>query len=135
MFPASGRRAGSDLRASDAERHEVGDALGRHFAEGRLDQAEFSRRLDRAMGAVTRGQLDALFQDLPPLDGAARATGRRGGRLLTLVLLVVVAALTVGPITGDLHLPVVVLVLAAVWLWHRARWRGRTDTAAVGPGR
>jgi len=44
VFPASGRRAGSDLRASDAERHEVGDALGRHFAEGRLDDFETLHR-------------------------------------------------------------------------------------------
>ena len=34
---------------------------------GRLDQAEFKARLDRAMGAVTRGDLDGLFDDLPRL--------------------------------------------------------------------
>ena len=57
----------ADIRASDAERTEVADRLSHHFADGRLDQPEFKARLDRAMGATTRGDLDGLFDDLPPL--------------------------------------------------------------------
>ena len=56
----------ADIRASDAERAEVADRLSHHFADGRLDQPEFKARLDRAMGATTRGDLDGLCDDLPP---------------------------------------------------------------------
>ena len=55
------------LRVSDAERNEVADKLSRHFADGRLDQAEFKERLDAAMSAKTQGDLAGLFDDLPPL--------------------------------------------------------------------
>ena len=71
-FAASFRNVYSDqhLRVSDAERQEVADRLGEHFAEGRLDQAEFDERAGRAMSAKTRADLSGLFDDLP--DGSAR---------------------------------------------------------------
>ena len=64
-------RLGPDLnmRVSDAERAEVADRLARHFAEGRLDQAEFDERVSRAMAAKTVGDLRGLFDDLPDLPG------------------------------------------------------------------
>ena len=64
-------RMGPDLnmRVSDAERAEVADRLGRHFADGRLDQAEFDDRVSRAMAAKTVGDLRGLFDDLPDLPG------------------------------------------------------------------
>ena len=55
------------LRASDDERNAVADKLSRHYAEGRLDEAEFKSRLDTAMSATTRGDLHGLFHDLPSL--------------------------------------------------------------------
>jgi hypothetical protein len=55
----------SDLRASDAERDVVASELGQHFQDGRLDQAEFDERVDAALAAKTRGDLDALLADLP----------------------------------------------------------------------
>jgi len=61
------RYGGSDLRASDAERTEVADRLSRHYQDGRLDQAEFNERLDRAMNAKTRADFNGLFADLPEL--------------------------------------------------------------------
>ena len=68
-YPATGRwmgqRADADLRASDVERNEVADKLSRHFAEGRLDQAEFNQRVDQATRAKTRADLHGLFADLP----------------------------------------------------------------------
>ena len=51
----NGAAADAHLRADDRERDEVADTLSRHFADGRLDAAEFKERLDRAMGATTRG--------------------------------------------------------------------------------
>ena len=67
-----GRRDPQDydarLRASDDERNAVADKLSRHYAEGRLDEVEFKNRLDTAMSATTRGDLNGLFDDLPRLN-------------------------------------------------------------------
>jgi hypothetical protein len=64
-------RVGPDvnMRVSDAERAEVADRLGRHFADGRLDQAEFDERVSRAMAAKTVADFQGLFNDLPNLPG------------------------------------------------------------------
>jgi hypothetical protein len=53
------------VRVSDAERTEMADRLAAHFAEGRLNQAEFDERVAQAMNARTRGDLRGLFDDLP----------------------------------------------------------------------
>ena len=97
LYPAYARHPGPadgrNLRVSDAERGEVADALSRHFADGRLDQAEFKVRLDRAMGAVTRGDLDGRFHDLPRPDDDPVPPRPRSRVLGTLVVVLVVAAL------------------------------------------
>lgn len=54
-----------DLRISDAERTEVTDQLAYHFSAGRLDEQEFSDRLDRVMGATRYRDLIGVLQDLP----------------------------------------------------------------------
>jgi hypothetical protein len=110
-MPARSSRWGSassadpQLRISDAERTEVADRLSRHYSDGRLDQAEFNERLDRAMKAKTRGDLSGLFADLPPIDEPGKAvkamptTDRRPEarrplpRVLGLILIVVVAVI------------------------------------------
>ena len=53
------------IRVSDAERQAVTDRLAEHFADGRLDQAEFDERVGRATSAKTRADLNGLFDDLP----------------------------------------------------------------------
>jgi hypothetical protein len=53
------------IRVSDAERTEMADRLAAHFAEGRLNQAEFDERVAQAMNAKTRGDLSGLCDDLP----------------------------------------------------------------------
>jgi hypothetical protein len=60
--------AGSQLRASDAERTAVADALAQHFSDGRLDAVELDERVQRALSAKTRGDLAGLLSDLPNLD-------------------------------------------------------------------
>jgi hypothetical protein len=53
------------LRVSDAERQKAAQWIGAAWAEGRLDDAEYDRRLAQAFAAVTYGDLDQLFTDLP----------------------------------------------------------------------
>jgi hypothetical protein len=53
------------LRASDSERDDALHALAAHYADGRLERAEFDERAEVALAARTRDQLHALFADLP----------------------------------------------------------------------
>lgn len=111
------RASGADLRVSDAERNEVADHLSRHYTDGRLDEGEFSERLDRAMSAKTRADLTGLLADLP--GGPPQRRPRRGhiGRFLMLVLIVLVlAAAGQAIIRSYLWLAV---IAAAVFLWLR----------------
>jgi Domain of unknown function (DUF1707) len=57
-------RAGA-LRASDTERGAAVSSLATHFADGRLERAEFDERADAALAARTRDELRVLFADLP----------------------------------------------------------------------
>ena len=83
------------LRVSDAERQAVADRLAEHFADGRLDQAEFDDRIGRAMSAKTRADLSGLFSDLPETGAPAvpdRPRRRPGHPILLLILFVVAAS-------------------------------------------
>ncbi len=129
-YPPNNRRqspnADSTLRASDAERNEVADRLSRHFAEGRLDQAEFKERLDQAMGATTRGDLTGLFDDLPPLASEVPVRPphpSRRRRLLPLLVIVALVVLATGVSMPFVHVPWLLLVLMGLYLWHRANRR------------
>jgi Inner membrane component of T3SS, cytoplasmic domain/Domain of unknown function (DUF1707) len=80
------------IRASDEERDEAVSELGERFVEGRLSQETFMRRMDQALGARDRRQLDGLFADLPrrrpgagalsSLRAAISNRARRGRELL-----------------------------------------------------
>lgn len=63
--PGGGRGDGKGIRASDAEREDALRVLADHYADGRLDRAEFDERADAAFAARTREQLRVLFRDLP----------------------------------------------------------------------
>jgi hypothetical protein len=98
------RYSDQHIRVSDADRNAVAELLGQHYADGRLDQAEFDERVGRTMAAKTRGDLAGLFDDLPesgpsgagPVDtgnGSAlprRGPRRRGGLVRPLLLLALV---------------------------------------------
>ena len=80
------------LRVSDAERQVVTDRLAEHFADGRLDQAEFDDRVGRAMNAKTRADLSGLFSDLPETGAPAvpaHPRRRRRHPVLLFVLLII----------------------------------------------
>ena len=99
----SSSSANPQMRISDADRAEVADRLSKHYSDGRLDQAEFNERLDRAMNAKTQADLNGLFADLPATDEpdkAAKAVRqpdkrprnrRPVQRVLGLILIAVVA--------------------------------------------
>lgn len=52
-------------RLSDAERDEAVTMLREHFEEGRLDQSEFTERMEAALAARFAADLTPLFVDLP----------------------------------------------------------------------
>jgi hypothetical protein len=54
-----------EMRAADADRQTVADALKSALDEGRLDLHEYDERLQRAYAAKTYGELDVLLDDLP----------------------------------------------------------------------
>lgn len=124
------------MRVSDEERAQVSDALSKHFAEGRLDQAEFDERLHRAMSAKTRGDLAGLLTDLPPLVTAPPGSLHRHRTRLWLVVLgafLLFAALGSADWNWDgrwqfpwflVALVLFVLWRRSRWHWHRHRWHG-----------
>jgi hypothetical protein len=59
-----------NLRVSNDERQEIINALITHWSDGRLDEPTFDQRAARARAATTRGDLDDLLVDLPPLHPA-----------------------------------------------------------------
>jgi hypothetical protein len=68
------------MRVSDAEREAAAAELREHFASGRLDQDEMNERLASVFAAKTRGDLDAIFTDLPSSGhGWASASAPGGG--------------------------------------------------------
>jgi hypothetical protein len=76
------------MRVGDAEREAAAAEVREHFASGRLTQDELNQRLDQTFAAKTRGDLNAVFADLPSASwrdataGGARATAGSpyGGR-------------------------------------------------------
>jgi hypothetical protein len=138
------------MRISDAERAEVSDRLSQHYSDGRLDEPEFSKRLDQAMHAVTQADLDGLFDDLPGgADGhggpagsgrtspgrASRrpasserpaADGRRRtpvSRVVSVAVLVVLAVI-IGQALSHMFIPwILIAVVAFVWLRRGPRRR------------
>lgn len=55
----------AEIRISNQERDEAVSTLGEHMSTGRLELAEYEERCARAIAARTRGELEALFDDLP----------------------------------------------------------------------
>jgi hypothetical protein len=117
----------SSLRASDADREEIGERLRRATAEGRLHAHELEERMAAALRARTYGELDAMVADLPR-DRIAR--GDRGGRgdvtRWVRPAMVLAVAIPVALVAVALVIAAVVFVLSgvfAVWmLWMAIGW-------------
>jgi hypothetical protein len=71
LEPGDEQRRAS-LRAADADRERVVEALRQHHVDGRLDAEELTQRIDQAYAAKTLGDLDAVTTDLPPISPPAR---------------------------------------------------------------
>jgi len=54
-----------NLRIGDAERDEAITLLREHMSAGRITAEEFDERMSSALTAKTKGELAALFNDLP----------------------------------------------------------------------
>lgn len=155
--------SGSEMRVGHAEREAVAAELREHYASGRLTLEELNERLDAALTAKTRRELDALMTDLPsarpftgtgtggprPLAGAATGgTGGgqgpgagRGGQAAAVAVwaaLMMCALLTIG-FLGIFGIGVgkpfgIVLILAGLALLRRLLFR-RRRFGACGPRR
>ncbi len=128
------RRGGPDMRISDAERQQMADVLGKHFADGRLDEEEFRERLGKAMGAKTQSELTGLLDDLPRLGPDPQpgpvARPRRGRRIIGLrpILLALFVLLVISSFSSFLWAPHVpwILIFVGVFLFLRGRrWHHR----------
>ena len=128
--PATSSTPPGSMRISDAERAEITNALCRHFADGRLDEAEFNDRAAQATAAKTRDDLGPLLADLPPLDAPPPAVPERRPRRrlgpvwLGLLAVVVVGWTLTAAATSFLHPRVpwfVAFIAVFVILRHRHR--------------
>jgi hypothetical protein len=119
-----------EMRVGNAEREAAKRLLEEHFNAGRLESHEYEDRRGRAGDAMTRGELESLFTDLPstgpdgrslrlpavPTDdpersSRSRASARRGAA----TGIVAVGATALFFLTG--HWQFFLLVPLAALLW------------------
>jgi uncharacterized membrane protein len=130
------------VRVGDVERDHALDALGKHYAAGRLSAEEFEERISAALRARTRGDLSALFLDLPSNRATWHSTPRAradswrlAGRILTaavataLVLGVLVALLFVVLVTTMMAFSGLIWLVLLWWLLTASTRRGHRRQA------
>jgi len=131
--PSSHPDPSAGLRASDAERERVADALRRHHLDGRLDTDELQERLERCYAARTAGELEPLLADLPgeaPPRTARPPAGPSPTLLAAGVVLVLLAFATAGAVAHGHHpgpFPFLAVLLLVKLAWggprrRRAEW-------------
>ncbi|WP_434438651.1 DUF1707 SHOCT-like domain-containing protein [Lentzea sp. E54] len=120
-----------DIRIGDTERQQALQVLGEHLSAGRIDVDEYGERSAKITTAKTRGELMALFHDLPDprpqfaapmpmFDEPSKVPARRwDGAVVPVVGVAVVIAFFV-----LVRNPLIFLLVPAVAiLW--AQWNGR----------
>jgi hypothetical protein len=103
----------TQLRIGDAERDHAADALGEHYATGRLSKEEYEERSEKVWAARFQTDLEPLFADLPspwaraavrpvrPVQPLPVARGRRPPLLFApLAPVLVIGLVTVVILTG-----------------------------------
>jgi hypothetical protein len=120
------------LRIGDAERDAAIAALSRHFADGRLTQAEHEERMALALRARTGADLRVLFADLPRLEEPAQvARPRSGGLTFHWVVQPLISGLMVAAgVLLVLHLVPIVFLVAMTFLAVRLAFGGRKGWSA-----
>lgn len=116
------------LRAGDADRESVGQALRRHHADGRIDTEELQDRISRCYSARTHGELEALLADLPREAHPGRRSLRppAGRAWLSILVPVVILLAVLGPATHDHRhalWPLLLLAFIATRVMRRSRTR------------
>ena len=126
---------GPSLRIGDAEREAAAQALGEHYAVGRLTRDEYDERAERVWAARTVADLRPLFADLPaphagrgarsgPRPATARPAARsQPGRRLPLLPMFLIALGLV--LLLDVPGAVIFLLIGAWWWTASLRWRRR----------
>ncbi len=124
----------------DRDRDLAASALRRHFVQGRLSTAELADRVEKALGARTRGDLRAALKDLPLVwedlpagvhvaAGRVRRGMRRGRFFFALVRvwlklnLVLIGACAIALLVGAPAATTLGVVLAAWTLAGFGVWR------------
>ena len=119
------RRRDTDLRAGDTDRERIAERLRKGHAEGRLDTAEFTERIERCYDAKTFGELRQLVRDLPSQNdqNARRSSGsfRPWGVMPFAPFLV--ALIVVSMATG--HHVFWFWIPLAFFFWRMSWWRRR----------
>lgn len=125
-YSGRGRAPDPTMRVSDEERNKVAEALSQHYSEGRLDANELKERLDKAIGAKTRGDLSGLMVDLPQLRPTVPEPHRRRRHVALWVTLFVLLAAASFP-WGAYHwywfprVPWLLVGIVALCAWGRGR--------------
>ncbi len=124
------------IRASDADREHTVAVLREGYTVGRLTLAEFDERTTAAFASHTWGELRQLTSDLPPgpgLAGRQSPPGRpsaaggqapqasRAGAGPALLLTLFWLSLSVAAHAAGVLIPVVLVLLMAVWSAARSR--------------
>lgn len=126
---------GRVMRASDQDRHEAVLALSDHYADGRLDHAEFESRMSAAQQATYLHELDPLFADLPvraaPAPTPAAPAPNWRGRPRVPVLPVVLPLAIVAMVMTHGH---ALWLLLPLW-WIALSVRGRRPRHGDWPSR
>jgi hypothetical protein len=115
------------MRAGDKDRQRVVEALGKHFAEGRLTVEEFDQRVVRAHAAVHLDELPALTVDLPRDPEPARRRDRSQLRVPPALFVLLAVFLAWSMVSAVVYgaPPFFALVLLFLFLRHRRfsrRW-------------
>jgi hypothetical protein len=147
MMPPPGH---GHLRASHADRERAIDVLKAAFAEGRLDQDEYTDRVGQAQASRTYADLGALIADLPvgpfgtlapapspvagPLPPPAVPAPPAGLRLPPRASMtpLVIAALIAGIMVPTIAIPVLAIVACVTMARSGPRRERRVRLAAAG---
>ncbi|MFC0865324.1 DUF1707 domain-containing protein [Sphaerimonospora cavernae] len=116
------------IRVGDAERDAVTTMLHEAFSEGRLNSHELDQRLDAALNARTRRDLDVLIFDLPQAQSVPQrrpaSRPHPAGLPHALAVAGIATALGLALLLTTGHFPLLPPIIVAVLLANRHLWRG-----------